>query len=100
MTGRTSSNAVAHIALFPNHHPERFALDPLLGGPLDLREESRAGIMAALWTYIKKNNLQDADDRKHIKCDPWLKRVRRARPAYFDHDSTTAHRSLAVTTGS
>ncbi len=48
----------------------------LAGNVLGIKEESRAGVVQALWTYIKTNNLQDKVDRKRIHADAALRPVR------------------------
>ena len=48
----------------------------LAGNILGIKEESRAGAIQALWTYIKTNNLQDKVDRKRIHADAALRPVR------------------------
>ena len=47
-----------------------------IGNILDIKEESRAGVIQALWAYIKANNLQDKVDRKRIHADAMLRPVR------------------------
>jgi hypothetical protein len=48
----------------------------LSGNVLGIKEESRAGIIQALWSYIKMHNLQDKVDRKRIHADAMLRPVR------------------------
>ena len=75
-------------------HPEQFRVLPDLGRKstsirtsshriisfagniLGIKEESRAGVIQTLWTYIKTNNLQDKVDRKRIHADAALRPVR------------------------
>jgi SWIB/MDM2 domain len=47
-----------------------------VGNILGIKEESRAGVIQALWAYIKANNLQDKVDRKRIHADTMLRPVR------------------------
>ena len=47
-----------------------------IGNILGIKEESRAGIIQALWAYIKTHNLQDKVDRKRIHADAMLRPVR------------------------
>ena len=35
----------------------------------------RSEVVKKLWVYIKKNNLQDAKNRRNINADPELKKV-------------------------
>jgi SWI/SNF-related matrix-associated actin-dependent regulator of chromatin subfamily D len=46
------------------------------GNILGIKEESRAGVIQALWAYIKTHNLQDKVDRKRIHADTMLRPVR------------------------
>jgi SWI/SNF-related matrix-associated actin-dependent regulator of chromatin subfamily D len=45
------------------------------GNILGIKEESRAGLIQALWAYIKTQNLQDKFDRKRIHADAMLRPV-------------------------
>ena len=64
------------VAIFLDHYPDQFKVHPELGAILDVKEESRLGIITALWNYIKINNLQDKVDRRVIRLDDRLKAVR------------------------
>ena len=35
----------------------------------------RTEVVKELWSYIKKNGLQDPKDKRFIVCDPLLKRI-------------------------
>ena len=48
----------------------------LLGAILDIKEESRTGVLGAFWNYVKVHGLQDKHDRKLIKLDARLHAVR------------------------
>lgn len=50
-------------------------MHPDLAALLDVREDSKIGIVTALWNYIKLNNLQDKADRKIVRLDDKLKAV-------------------------
>lgn len=43
---------------------------------LGIKEESRVGVIQALWNYIKVHGLQDKVDRRIIRADEYLKPVR------------------------
>ncbi len=45
------------------------------GEILGLREDSRVGVIQALWTYIKLQGLQDKADRRMIRADDKLRMV-------------------------
>ena len=78
-------------------HTSSHQMISLAGNILGIKEESRAGVIQTLWTYIKTNNLQDKVDRKRIHADAALRPVRvpkrvtryfaRAdKPSLVDHD--------------
>ncbi|TFK47128.1 SWI/SNF complex protein [Heliocybe sulcata] len=54
------------------HQPEQFKVRPELANALGIKEDSRIGIMQAVWNYIKVKNLQDQSKRKQIKLDEYL----------------------------
>ena len=64
------------VMMYLEHYPDNFKVQPALGTLLDIKEESRLGIVTALWNYIKINNLQDKVDRRIIRLDDKLKMVR------------------------
>lgn len=76
----TSSTQI-HIALYPNQHPRRFKIAPELGNLLDLREDSKLGILNAMWSYIQRERLLENSsnapeaDRRNIKLDESLSRL-------------------------
>jgi hypothetical protein len=43
---------------------------------LGIKEESRIGVIQALWNYIKVQSLQDKVDRRVIRADEYLRPVR------------------------
>lgn len=80
------------IALYPAQQPRRFKIAPELGNVLDLREDSKLGILNAMWSYIQRERLLEASsnveaDRRNIKLDDALSRV-------CGDDSTNSHGSL------
>lgn len=75
------------------HFPEQYKLQPDLGmslatcfkkpsdilcaaNVLGIKEESRIGVIQALWNYIKVQGLQDKVDRRVIHADEYLRPVR------------------------
>lgn len=66
----------ARVTINLEQYPEQYKLIPQLASLLELREDSRAGVVTALWNYIKLNNLQDKVDRRMIKADDRLRVVR------------------------
>ena len=47
----------------------------LQGNILGLKEETRTGVIQAVWNYIKLQDLQDKIDRRIIRLDGKLKQV-------------------------
>ncbi|KAI0281338.1 SWIB/MDM2 domain-containing protein [Russula brevipes] len=74
-TIRRTGDTPAKVRLVLNlqQYPEQFRVAPELGNVLGIKEESRAGIIQALWSYIKTHNLQDKVDRKRIHADAMLR---------------------------
>lgn len=63
------------IKLERNETPDRYRLSPPLAELLDTKEDTRAGIVMGLWEYVRKNKLQDPDERRTINCDVALRAV-------------------------
>lgn len=99
-TGDTPTKV--RLILHLQQYPEQFRVLPELGGIytsvffeqllnffifvgniLGIKEESRAGLIQALWAYIKTHNLQDKVDRKRIHADAMLRPVRVNRPGQW-----------------
>ncbi|KAH9980570.1 SWI/SNF complex subunit [Russula compacta] len=72
-TGDTPTKV--RLILHLQQYPEQFRVAPELGNILGIKEESRAGIIQALWAYIKTHNLQDKVDRKRIHADAMLRPI-------------------------
>lgn len=71
------------VSFYLDHQPERMALQPEVAALLDMYEADRASLTTALWGYIKLNDLQD-EDKRHVKCDARMSKVRRPLPLYYD----------------
>jgi len=72
------------ISLYLSQQPRRYKVAPELGDLLDLREDTKMGILSALWAYIQKERLLEIpsaavaagnDDRRNIRCDEKLQRL-------------------------
>jgi SWI/SNF-related matrix-associated actin-dependent regulator of chromatin subfamily D len=79
------------VVLYLDHFPEQFKIAPELGAcphamplsiptvrpgdVLGIKEESRIGVMQALWNYIKIQGLQDKVDRRMIRADDPMRTV-------------------------
>lgn len=82
------------IALYLAHTPERYALAPELAVLLDIREETRQGVISALWAYIKDRKLLDERDRRVVRCDAELARFFRTDQIAFHHIPEVINRHL------
>ncbi len=67
---------------------------PELASLLDIREESRAGVISALWSYVKEKKLLDETDRKKVKCDPALRSLFATDTINFHHMPEVVNRHL------
>jgi SWI/SNF-related matrix-associated actin-dependent regulator of chromatin subfamily D len=65
----------ARVLIHLKRIPERYKLVEPLIDILDMKEDTRTGIITALWHYIKVNGLQDKVDRRIIRPDAKLRPV-------------------------
>ncbi|KAI8346185.1 hypothetical protein BD560DRAFT_338673, partial [Blakeslea trispora] len=65
----------AKIALYLDHNPQKFKLSPLLADLLDVKVETKPQIVMGIWNYCKYHKLQDAEDKRLIRCDPRLAQI-------------------------
>ncbi|ETW79752.1 hypothetical protein HETIRDRAFT_477346 [Heterobasidion irregulare TC 32-1] len=63
------------LVMYLQQQPQQYKVHPDLGAILGVREDSRTGIVQALWNYIKINNLQDKTHRQQIHLDAALRRI-------------------------
>ncbi|KAJ3486052.1 hypothetical protein NLI96_g4515 [Meripilus lineatus] len=63
------------VMMYLEQHPEQLRVHPDLGNIIGVKEESRTGVVQALWNYIKVQGLQDKVDRKMIKADAALRPI-------------------------
>ncbi|KIJ41033.1 hypothetical protein M422DRAFT_209501 [Sphaerobolus stellatus SS14] len=68
-------SVMARVILHLKVTPDRFKLIEPLAEILDMKEDTRHGIITALWHYIKVNGLQDKVDRKIIRPDAKLRPI-------------------------
>ncbi|ESK90328.1 swi snf and rsc complex subunit ssr3 [Moniliophthora roreri MCA 2997] len=61
------------LVLYLDHYPEQFKVAPELSNILGIKEESRLGVIQALWNYIKIQGLQDKVDKRAIHTDDRLR---------------------------
>ncbi|KAL0952805.1 hypothetical protein HGRIS_007029 [Hohenbuehelia grisea] len=92
-TGDTPTKV--RIVLYLENYPEQFKVMPELGNILGLKEESRVGIIQALWNYIKVQNLQDKVDRRLVRADEALRPLFGAETIPYNRLPELANRYLA-----
>ncbi|KAG1853157.1 SWI/SNF complex 60 kDa subunit [Suillus subalutaceus] len=63
------------LIIYLEQTPEQYKVAPDLGNVLGIKEESRVGIIQAMWNYIKINGLQDKTDRRRIRADDYLRPI-------------------------
>ncbi|KAL1692462.1 hypothetical protein GGG16DRAFT_51371 [Schizophyllum commune] len=63
------------VLLHLEHTPEQFKVDEHLANIIGIKQESRQGVIQALWNYVKINGLQDKVDRTMIHLDGPLKQL-------------------------
>ncbi|KAF8064246.1 SWI/SNF complex protein [Lyophyllum atratum] len=63
------------VVMYLDHFPEQFKVLGELGAVLGIKEESRIGVIQALWNYIKIQGLQDKADRRMVRADDALRPV-------------------------
>ncbi|KAI0030842.1 SWI/SNF complex 60 kDa subunit [Vararia minispora EC-137] len=63
----TKTRIILHLEQYPEHykvHPE-----------LGIKEDSRVGVIQALWNYVKVQSLQDKVDRRRVRIDGPLRPI-------------------------
>ncbi|KAJ7715169.1 SWI/SNF complex protein [Mycena olivaceomarginata] len=63
------------LIMYLEHYPEQFRVIPELGNILGIKEDSRIGVIQALWNYIKIQGLQDKVDRRLVRADDKLRPI-------------------------
>ncbi|KAJ7043386.1 SWI/SNF complex protein [Mycena alexandri] len=63
------------MIMYVEHYPEQFRVIPELGSILGIKEDSRVGVVQALWNYIKIQGLQDKVDRRLVRADDKLRPI-------------------------
>ena len=92
---RTGSVPVkAKIVLYPLYVPERYSVAQPLAQLLDVQEETRAGVLNALWGYIKTHRLLDENDHRVVRLDAPLQALFRTPTINFHHIPEVLHRFL------
>ncbi|TEB33685.1 SWI/SNF complex 60 kDa subunit [Coprinellus micaceus] len=83
------------VLLYLEHFPEQYKVLPELGSILGIKEDSRIGVIQALWNYIKLQGLQDKVDRKLIRADDKLRMLFGGDSFHFQRLPDLVNRFLA-----
>ncbi|PKI82881.1 non-specific serine/threonine protein kinase [Malassezia vespertilionis] len=84
----------AKIVIYPLYTPERYSVAEPLAQLLDVREETRAGVLNALWGYIKSKRLLDEHDHRVVRLDKPLQALFCTPTINFHHIPEVLHRFL------
>ena len=84
----------ARIVLYPLYVPERYSVAPPLAELLDVQEDTRAGVLGALWGYIKDRRLLDENNHRVVRLDAPLQALFRTPTINFHHIPEVLHRFL------
>jgi len=82
------------IVMHLEHFPEQYKVQQDLGNVLGIKEDSRIGVIQALWNYIKVNGLQDKVDRRVIRADEYLRPIFGVETLMFQHIPELVNRYL------
>ncbi|KAH9837641.1 BAR-domain-containing protein [Rhodofomes roseus] len=82
------------IILHLEQQPEQYKVHPELGTLLGVKEDSRVGVVQALWNYIKVEGLQDKVDRRMVRADAHLRPIFGAESVMFQQLPELVNRYL------
>lgn len=68
-------NVKAKIMLTPEYNPQKYKLSNILSDLLDMKVDTKPHIVMGLWNYCKNHKLQDAEDKRIIRCDTRLSQI-------------------------
>lgn len=68
-----SQEFTARIFFFVDHKPLRFRMSHELSLLIGVESETRSGVFASVWQYVKKHRLQCVDNRGAVRLDAGLK---------------------------
>lgn len=69
------AEAKCSIFFMLDYQPAQFKLSGPLSRVLGIHTQTRSVIVGALWQYIKRNKLQDPDEREYVNNDKYLKDI-------------------------
>lgn len=78
----TSSKSFLNLVRSPPCVVQGTSLTHPSANVLGIKEDSRTGVIQALWNYIKIQGLQDKVDRRLVRADEKLRPVRNLKPLY------------------
>ncbi|KAJ6591769.1 SWI/SNF complex 60 kDa subunit [Mycena vulgaris] len=84
------------LIMYLEHYPEQFRVIPELGNILGIKEDSRIGVIQALWNYIKIQGLQDKVDRRLVRADEKLRPIFNGESILFQKLPELVNRCLAA----
>ncbi|KAH9921644.1 SWI/SNF complex 60 kDa subunit [Fomitopsis serialis] len=82
------------VILHLEQQPEQYKVHPELGNLLGVKEDSRIGVVQALWNYIKVQGLQDKVDRRMVRADTHLRPLFGAESVMFQQLPEVVNRYL------
>lgn len=63
----------AKITMQLKEYPDKLQLSPQLQNILAMQQETKTGVVLAMWQYIRFHQLQDLEEKRVIRCDKALK---------------------------
>lgn len=63
----------AKITMQLKEYPDKLQLSPQLQNVLAIQEETKPGVVLAMWHYIRFHKLQDLEEKRIVRCDTALK---------------------------
>ncbi|CED83878.1 SWI/SNF transcription activation complex subunit [Phaffia rhodozyma] len=63
----SSEGLPCRILMQLDYDPPRFKVLPQLADLIDIKEDTKASVLQAVWNYIKIKGLQDKDDRRRVR---------------------------------
>lgn len=64
------------LTLVRDENPERLKVGKDLTDVIDVEEDTRSGIILGIWDYVRATGLQEDQEKRQVRCDPQLKKVR------------------------
>ncbi|TCD64932.1 SWI/SNF complex component snf12 [Steccherinum ochraceum] len=89
------STTKIRVVIHLDQQPEVFKVLPELGNILGIKEETKMGVVQALWNYIKEEGLQDKLERRTIRADAKLRQIFGAESFPFNQIPERVNRFLA-----